>query len=516
MKRALCFFLFLCINLYALDFKVASYNVENLFDLNYDGTEYKEYIPNTKYWHKKAFKNKLNNISRVINDLDADILSLQEIESQAAFEKLKSKTKYKYGVFLKKKTSSVGVAVLSTFPLVKYEGIDVDRYDKYSRHILKAFFNINGKDLVIYVNHWRSKRAAESTRIKYALALKKDIQTLKKGMDYIILGDLNSNYDEFLTFKYDDKLNDTYGITGINQILNTTFDGNLISKEDINTKQDDIHYNLWLEIKKQHRFSSIFRSENITPDNIIVSKELFDTEAISYVNNSFNVFKPPYLYGKYLNRWDMRKAKGYSDHLPVFAYFSTDKQNYTLKKSSIKKITKISDLYKVEKLSKSVELKNAVVLYKAGKIAVIKQPLDRAVAVYNPPKELEAGRVYNLVFDKLDSYFGLKEIKNITSFKETGLYKNYKQLYKNGLQTDLFNLENQNEMIKNLSGVYKKGYLYTGKNKKIKLYFKKGIKKPEDKENIFISSGHLGIYRSKIQIILYKQSDFGLTTRQIL
>ena len=31
-----------------MEFKVASYNVENLFDMQYNGTEYKEYIPNNE------------------------------------------------------------------------------------------------------------------------------------------------------------------------------------------------------------------------------------------------------------------------------------------------------------------------------------------------------------------------------------------------------------------------------------------------------------------------------------
>ena len=31
--------------------KIASYNVENLFDLHYDGTEYLEYIPDTPWKH---------------------------------------------------------------------------------------------------------------------------------------------------------------------------------------------------------------------------------------------------------------------------------------------------------------------------------------------------------------------------------------------------------------------------------------------------------------------------------
>jgi len=44
--------------------KIASYNVENLFDLYKSGYEYKEYIPNTKSnWNQKTYKIKLKNIA---------------------------------------------------------------------------------------------------------------------------------------------------------------------------------------------------------------------------------------------------------------------------------------------------------------------------------------------------------------------------------------------------------------------------------------------------------------------
>ena len=62
--------------------KIATYNIENLFDLKKNGHEYNEYIPNTKSnWNRKNYKIKLNNLSKVITEIDADILALQEIES---------------------------------------------------------------------------------------------------------------------------------------------------------------------------------------------------------------------------------------------------------------------------------------------------------------------------------------------------------------------------------------------------------------------------------------------------
>lgn len=510
MKKVILLFFIFFLNLYAHEFKVASYNVENLFDLEYDGTEYKEYIPHTKYWNDTAYKNKLKNIIKVINDLDAQILALQEIESQKVFDALKNKTNYRYGAFIKKKTSSIGIGLLSDYPIKKIEKIDVDKYDKHSRYILKAIIDIKGIELIIYVNHWRSKRAAESSRIKYALSLKNDIDTLAKARDYIILGDLNSDYNEFISFKYDKKLNDTFGITGINHILNTILNDNLVTKSSL-FEDKNSHYNLWLELEETERFSSKFRNLNNTPDNILISDELFDNQGISYIDKSFKVFKPAYLCKDYIKRWNIKNGSGYSDHLPVLASFSTKRQNYGFGSREEGDITKISDLYPIQTLQKEIILKNIAVLYRTKDIAVIKQLNNRAVTVYKPPQDLKPGFIYDIWVTKLDSYFGLKEIKGISKLKKVSSYEGFRELYKDALQIDLFDPVNQNEVVTNLEGIYDKGFLFFDKNgeeKRIKLYFKKGIKKPEDKDKILIRSGHLGVYKSKVQIIIYKNEDY--------
>ena len=57
---------------------VASYNVENLFDLENDGYEYDEYLPNYySEWNEKNYKIKLQNISKVIKDINADIIAIE-------------------------------------------------------------------------------------------------------------------------------------------------------------------------------------------------------------------------------------------------------------------------------------------------------------------------------------------------------------------------------------------------------------------------------------------------------
>lgn len=321
----------------AKTFKVASYNVENLFDLTRDGTEYAEYIPNTGYgWTKDVADTKYTNIARVIKDMGSDVVVLQEVESKKALISLHQRLKdfgvdYPYFEISDSKVTPVKCAVVSKFPIVQKEGVKVD--NEHARDILKVALNIDGDRLILFINHWKSKRGPESMRITYAKALRKAIDQLKADVDYILIGDFNSNYNEYTTFRNSSRLNDTNGITGINHILGTIKDSKMVN-ENILIKQaaNKYLYNLWLEIKKSRRWSYNFFGQKGSPDNIIVSKGLYDNKGISYVDNSFCRLDQDYLFkGNCLYRWQRAKngkgrhlGKGYSDHLPTFAYFSTE------------------------------------------------------------------------------------------------------------------------------------------------------------------------------------------------
>jgi hypothetical protein len=177
-------------------------------------------------------------------------------------------------------------------------------------------------------------------RIAYAKTLKREIDKLKKDVDFILIGDFNSNYNEYKTFRNSGRLNDTGGITGLNHILRTIKNSGKNSgknSEMVNektlTKQaaNEYLYNLWLEVSKIRRWSYNFFGKKGSPDNIIISKGLYDDKGISYSDNSFNKFQPDYLFKrKAVYRWQRAErgmgrhlGEGYSDHLPIVAYFST-------------------------------------------------------------------------------------------------------------------------------------------------------------------------------------------------
>ncbi len=321
----------------AKTFKVVTYNLENLFDLTRDGTEYQEYIPNTGYgWTKDIANIKYTNIAKVIKDLGGDVIALQEVESKKALIALLHKLKdfgvdYPYLEIADSKATPVKCAVLSKFPIAEKEEIQVD--NKIARNILKITLDIGGNRLILFINHWKSKRGPESMRIVYAKKLEREIGKLKEDVDFILIGDFNSNYNEYKTFRNSDRLNDTDGITGINHILRTIKDSQMVNEKML-TKQDanEYLYNLWLEVSKGRRWSYNFFGKKGSPDNIIVSKGLYDNNGISYSDNSFNKFQANYLFKrKAIYRWQKAKrgrgrhlGKGYSDHLPIFAYFSTE------------------------------------------------------------------------------------------------------------------------------------------------------------------------------------------------
>lgn len=506
--------LIICTNLFSKDFTMASYNVENLFDLKKQNTEYKEYIPYTKSkWNKKSFQIKVQNLIKVIKHIDADIIALQEVENEDLLKLIKRKLPlYKYHCFSKYKNSSIGLGFLSKIKILDSKAINVKFKRKIYRPILESTFLYENNEFKVFNNHWPSKRVSESYRIKYALELQKRVLELPFNYDYILLGDFNSNYDEMQSFKYNKKLNNTDGITGINQVLNTSINKKFITSKDILKYKRKVHYNLWLEVDENQRFSSKFRNQNNTPDNIVLSQGLFDNKNISYVKNSFKVFKPSYLYkNRKINRWQIKNkvhlAKGFSDHLPILARFTNDTRKKTKIKNKEKYFFKISDLYEKTKLLKPLYFKDVLVIYKNKNSAILKQKNNRSIYAYKNAKNLKLGFSYDIKINQIKNYNGLKEIESFEILKQNKQITNINKLYLNAQEKNILDFNNQNEIITNLKGIVKNRKLHFN-GKTINLYSKNKSILPKHNEKILIKTGHLSLYRGNMQILIHKKSDY--------
>lgn len=315
--------------------KIASYNVENLFDMNDDGTEYEQYIPNTSWgWNEQMHRIKLRNTAQVIKDIGADVIGLQEIESETALKELKAELNrqglyYQHYAFARSKNTTVAVALLSKYPIVSALSRSVGSNRAY-RDILEVKLDINGKNIRVFVNHWKSKSGAESMRIQSAKVLKKRLEELSHDEPYVLTGDFNSHYEEYRTFVKSRKHNDTEGITGINHILKTIDDDENPILYSALKECDDCSYNLWYELPEEQRWSHEYRGGHEALDNMIISPSLADGKGVEYIRGSFGRFDAPYLFYKGKPyRWQQSRqfpkhhlGEGYSDHLAIFAKFN--------------------------------------------------------------------------------------------------------------------------------------------------------------------------------------------------
>ena len=493
----------------AIELKIASYNVENLFDMVHNGSEYDEYVPHRHNWTHANLNKKLLNISDVICDINADIIGLQEVENENALKLLQKTLRsvgcfYKYSTITHKKKSAIQVALLSKIPIQNSNEIVVNRKLGY-RNILEVKFIIEEKALFIYVNHWHSKRSAESTRMLSARVLKKRLDTLEKESSYILLGDFNSDYDEYKHMEA--KHNDTHGETGINQVLQTTISDRLLEEKDMKSKKFQ-HYNLWLELPNFQRWSHNFFGKKQGLDAILLPPSLFDGKGFDYVNDSFKVFRPSYLFHKkgYINRWQYKYerhlGKGYSDHLPIVATFSTQPYVFDYKQQS-HTIGTINDLYK-KKFSTALYLKKVKVLLKRSHHAIIKQSKNgRAIFVYGA-EGLEEGKSYDIVVHKIKTYRGLHEVIDFTVEYAYGKSNIDDYFYKNRGNLNIKKLEN--EVLKNLNGIYKKGKFYVD-GKGYPIFFKNRRSRPKEASRLKLYRVQIGYYNG-MQLVVWDAEDF--------
>lgn len=331
MKTLFILFTFFTLLLGDKTLTIATYNVENLFDLEKKGYKYKEYKPNSaSLWNKKNYKIKLQNISKIIKDIDADIIALQEIHSLQALKDLRFTLKqnglyYQYYSIADKKSTAINVAFLSKIQFTYTKELAVTSSYEY-RNILETRVKVEGKDLYLFANHWKSKSGPESMRIVSAKVLRKRVATLGYDKNIILLGDFNSDYEEYIKFERKRKHNDTNGKTGINHVLRTLKQNQKASEVSY---EKNSFYNLWYDADKKSRYSYIFKGKKEALDNILISQSLLNEEGISYIDDSITNLDKKYMFKKkQIYRWQVSRArvpkhkgKGYSDHLPVIAKF---------------------------------------------------------------------------------------------------------------------------------------------------------------------------------------------------
>ena len=209
-------------------FRVAFYNLENLFDTVDGPNDDAEFLPASENrWNTERYQSKLKNMAKVIDSIAPDILGVVEVENAFVLEDLR---KHCHSMHV-----SQTVAVEnedrkppgSDFEIVHREspdarGIDValiyNRQKFYAsgvymtsvaladgyktRDIMRVHLveRLTGDSLAIFVNHWPSRRggaASAASRMAAAAALTQTLQNNPSiPANYLLMGDFNDDPED--------------------------------------------------------------------------------------------------------------------------------------------------------------------------------------------------------------------------------------------------------------------------------------------------------------------------------
>ena len=180
-----------------------------------------EFLPNgNKKWNTEKYFQKINNISKVISELGADvtgsapvIVGLCEIESKAIMTDIansKALKKYDYGVVHFNSFDARGVDTGLLYQKSRFKVLDAkphpiyiydaDGSRKYTRDILQVTGLLDGEEITFLVNHWPSRSGGEKvsmpSRMEAAKVMKGIFDELKSknpNAKVIAMGDFNDD-----------------------------------------------------------------------------------------------------------------------------------------------------------------------------------------------------------------------------------------------------------------------------------------------------------------------------------
>lgn len=312
---------------------ILSYNVENLFDDVDDGTEYEDFDPGNGKWNTATFENRLASVAEVVRRSVAggpDVLALQEVEGEAALHRLCDeylwRQQYAYQVIVPAEDQAVHCAVASRLPIRRVGAWrPAESNSRSQRVILEVEIVLEVGRLYLFNAHWKSKTGGvpqtEDARRSSAAILRERLAAIlgeDPEADIVVLGDLNENIQEPELVE-----------KGIPRALSPLSPNLPCSAESVYLTHEPEKaglqngclalYETWFEIPEDDRWSYIYSGEPQTPDHILLTSGLFDTDGFFYAPGGFSVVRQDFLLQPrscYPVR--MREdGSGYSDHLPL-------------------------------------------------------------------------------------------------------------------------------------------------------------------------------------------------------
>ena len=288
---------------------LASWNTQTFFDAVPDGTEYSDFQKPEK-WTSAMYEKRLDRLCEVMVLLSSDIIVLEEIENKAVMQDIvnrlasgswDTKKNWQYTCFAKETGSAIGCAVFSRYKisemLVHTMDIRIHETAQPSeRPIIQVTIKVEDSDLVIFVNHWKSKSGGEEeTEIwrdwQESLLAEKLFDA--KGC-VVACGDFNRSAEDFIIHK------------------NTAKKTNLILRRSDGSVVEV--YSPWLSMSGDYdseKGSYFYKDSWERIDNIFAVQNVVLSRF-----SELNIAPVADEEGKPVS-YKMYSEAGYSDHLPV-------------------------------------------------------------------------------------------------------------------------------------------------------------------------------------------------------
>ena len=195
---------------------LACWNAQTFFDAVTDGSEYSDF-QNTSRWTKDMYIRRLEKLCEVMSLLNADVLVLEEIESEAVVQDIVNrltdgswnhKKGWSYACFAKEAGSAIGCAVFSRYELSNLcvHSLDIRVHEEKqpsSRPLMQVTVHAGQKDFQLFVNHWKSKSGGEGeTEIwrdwQEAVLAERVYEVLDSESALVLCGDFNRSVEDFI------------------------------------------------------------------------------------------------------------------------------------------------------------------------------------------------------------------------------------------------------------------------------------------------------------------------------
>lgn len=319
-------------------FRVAFYNLENLFDTVDGPNDDAEFLPNSaNAWNGDRYNSKLRNMAKVIDSIAPSILGLVELENAFVLEDLRANSSVMKGKFEIAHRESpdlrgIDVALMYNAELFRISGIYMTPITLPDGYATRSIMRVHlvekgtGDSLAVFINHWPSRRGGAASAASRMVAATALAQTLQNNptipANFLIMGDFNDDPEDPSI---------TEGLQAgdaFHSIVNLAF---LARQADstIGTIAWHTGWNMFdqIMISRPLYYANLHSHESAGSGSEKTPSHLHSYENKLWGSPQINVYKRPWMLqhdGNKYDGWPLRTfagkkyMNGFSDHLPVY------------------------------------------------------------------------------------------------------------------------------------------------------------------------------------------------------